>query len=208
MSLEHLQWRYATKKFDNNKKLNDEQLELLLDAIRLTPTSYGMQGFKVLIVENLELRKQLQEASRNQSQVTDASHFLVFCRNNTPIIHQVDSLIERIGTVRKLGKDKLEPYNELIKTTLGNLSQDALYAWLDKQCYIALGFLMDNAALLKIDVCPMEGFDKSAYDTILGLSSKGLASVIAAPIGFRAEDDPYLKLPKMRKCKEELFEKI
>ena len=203
--IEKLNWRYATKKFDASKKLTTEQLDALLTAIQYAPSSYGLQSFKVLVVEDAAIRAQLREAAHGQTQLTDASQVLVFASETKIDEALVKEYVGRIATTRGIPVEALADYEAMMTGTVNRLPDDVKVFWSSKQEYIALGFLLAAAAELSIDACPMEGFDAAKFDEILGLKEKGLTATVIAPIGYRAADDHYAPLAKVRKAKSDLF---
>ncbi len=203
--LEQLNWRYATKKFDTSKKLTTQQLDGLLTAIQLAPTSYGLQPFKVLVVSNPVVREQLKAAAYGQTQVSDASELLVFATYANYTEDHVDEYATNIIATRGVKPADIQGFVDTMKGTVNGLTQEQLQVWNTKQAYIALGFLLQTAALNGIDACPMEGFDAAKFDEILGLADKNLKAIVIAPIGFRAEDDTYQHYKKVRKAKDDLF---
>ena len=156
--IDKLQWRYATKKFDPSRKLSAEQLENLLTAIQLAPSSYGLQSYKVLVVENLQVRKQLRQAAYGQPQLTDASHVLVFASETVIDEALVVKYVENIAATREISREHLAEYEKIMTGTVDRLAEDQKITWSHKQIYIALGVLLTAAAELGIDACPMEGF--------------------------------------------------
>jgi nitroreductase len=204
--IEDLNWRYATKRFDSDKKLSTEQLDILKESIRLAASSYGLQAFKVLLVENPKIREDLMVAAFGQAPVVEASHLFVFCANTEVPEEEVDAYMQRISVTRSADKKSLEPFSNGIKTALGHKSREEIIAWTSKQTYIALGQLLHTCASLKVDALPMEGFDPKRFDEILGLRSKGLTATLACPVGFRHQDDSAQFKKKVRKSNEELFE--
>ena len=203
--LQQLYWRYATKKFDPAKKLNEEQLDILLSAIQLAPTSYGIQPFKILVISDAALREELKVAAYGQTQVTDASHLLVFATYANFTETHIDEFAANIVETRGITLEDISSYVNDMKGTVKNQTQEQLQVWNAKQAYIALGFLLQTAALQNIDACPMEGFNAAKFDEILGLSEKNLKSVVIATVGFRAEDDAFQFYKKVRKTKSDLF---
>ncbi|GAA4048906.1 NAD(P)H-dependent oxidoreductase [Flavobacterium chungnamense] len=198
-------WRYATKKFDATKKISSEDLASLKEAIRLTASSYGLQPYKVLIVENPDLRAQLQPVSWGQSQIVDASHLLVFANIINFGEKEIDATINNMATTRNLPIEALQGYGDFMKSKLVSLPEDVKNTWTSKQTYLALGNLMNAAAELKIDVTPMEGFEPEKYNEILGLDKLGLNASLVATIGYRHEEDATQHYAKVRKSEEELF---
>jgi nitroreductase len=203
--LDKLQRRYATKKFDPTKKLSAKQLDDLLSAVQLSPSSYGLQSYKVLVVEDAAIREQLREAAHGQAQLTEASQVIVFASETTIDEALVNKYVDNIAQVRSVGRHHLAAYESMMVGTVNRLSEDQKIAWSHKQAYIALGVLLTAAAEMGIDACPMEGFQPGKFDEILGLKEKGLTVSVIAPIGFKADDDDYSHLAKVRRPKEEMF---
>ncbi|GAA4270920.1 NAD(P)H-dependent oxidoreductase [Aquimarina gracilis] len=206
--LENLKWRYATKKFDATKKVSDTDLEKIKEAVSLSASSYGLQAYKVLIIEDPEIREKLKPASWGQSQITDASHLIVFCNYTQVGPEVIDGYLKLKATTQGLNFEDLKGYGDFMKTKIGALPDEAVKAWTAKQTYIGLGNLLAASAELKIDACPMEGFEPDEYDKILGLSEKGLSAAVIATIGYRSEEDATQGNKKVRKPIDQLFETI
>ena len=206
--IENQKWRYATKKFDATKKVTSEDFETLKNAIQLSSSSYGLQLYKVFIVENPEVRAQLQPVSWGQSQIVDASHLFVFANIIDVQDNHIDDYLENIVKTRGLNPEDVKGYGDFMKSKIISLSTAEKAIWTSKQTYLALGNLLNAAAELKIDVTPMEGFESEKYNEILGLDKLGLNATLVAPIGYRHEDDATQHLAKVRKPIEELFETI
>jgi nitroreductase len=206
--LENAKWRYATKKYDINKKVSEKDIDFLKEAINLTATSYGLQPFKVLIIENPEIRKKLQPVSWGQSQIVEASHLFVFVNIVNPGENEIDTYVQNIARIREVNPEKLKGFSNYIKGAVGKFSIEQKAIWTSKQTYLALGNLLNAAAELKIDVTPIEGFEPEKYDEILGLSIKGLHASLVAAVGYRSEEDGNQHLKKVRKPLEELFKVI
>ena len=204
--IEKLNWRYATKKFDSSYKLNESEIELVKSVIQLSPASYGLQPYKVLIVTNPEVREKLKEVSWNQPQITDSSALLVFVRNKIVDENEVDSFIENIVNTRGVQKQILEQYESMMKHAVSSQTDEQKGVWVEKQVYLALGNLLTSLSVIGVDSCPMEGFDKSKYDEILGLTDK--TTVVVCPIGKRDESDDYQHYKKVRKSTNDLLETI
>ena len=198
-------WRYATKKFDISKKISNENLELLLEATRLSASSYGLQPYHIYVITDEAIRAKLKPVSWGQSQVTDASHLFVFANQIDFKGELVDDYLQNVSETRNIPIDELKEYGEFAKSKLVDLSIQAKENWAAKQVYLALGNLMQAAAELKIDTCPMEGFDTEAYNKILGLNKKNLNATIVLPIGYRSAEDETQYYPKVRYSKEKLF---
>ena len=202
--IEKLNWRYATKKFDT-KKLSDEKLDILLESLRLSASSFGLQTWKFILVENTEIREKLVPASWGQQQVKDASHLLVFARPEKIDEKDVDVFITSIAEQRGVTTDSLAEYKAFISGFMSKMDEDQKAVWMSRQIYLALGNLLTVAAIEDVDTCPMEGFEPDKYDEILGLSEKGLKSVVVCPIGYRHADDKYSEIKKVRFSKEDIF---
>jgi nitroreductase len=203
--IEKLNWRYATKKFDATKKLSAQQLDELLTAVQLAPSSFGLQSYQILVVEDPAIREQLREAAYGQPQLTDASQVIVFASKTVIDEALVNKYVDNIAATRNIGREHLAEYEQTMVGTVNRLAEDQKITWSHKQAYIALGVLLTAAADLHIDACPMEGFQAGKFDEILGLKEKGLTTSVIAPVGFRAEDDHYSHLAKVRQSKEDLF---
>jgi nitroreductase/dihydropteridine reductase len=203
--IENLTWRVAVKSFDPTKKLTEEQLNQVLDATRLAPSSAGMQPYRILVVENPEIREKLREAAFGQAQLTQASHVIVFAAETVIDEAYVNKAIQLVATTREMGAEHLEGFRQNILNHVNSMSEEDKIAWAKKQAYIALGVLTAATADAHIDICPMEGFMAGKFDEILGLHALGLTTAVIAPIGFRADDDMLSKLAKVRRPKQELF---
>jgi nitroreductase len=206
--IKNLQWRYATKKFSTTKKVSENNLNKLKEAIQLSVSSYGLQLYKVLIIENSEIRAQLKPVSWDQSQITDSSHLFVFCNYTDAATEAIDAFIKQTAETRNLDLKQMNGYGDFIKLKLAEKSQEEKTSWLKSQTYLALGNLLNACAELKIDACPMEGFEPEAYNKILGLEQKGLNASVIAPIGYRHQEDHTIGQKKVRKSMELLFDTI
>lgn len=206
--IESLNWRYATKKFDPSRKVTSEDLKTLKEAIRLSASSYGLQPYEVLVIEDPEIRKQLKEASWGQTQITDASHLIVFANKTNVTAKDTEAYMNNISKTRNIPVENLSGFSDMINNTVISLPQEAKHTWTAKQTYIALGSLLAAAAELRIDACPMEGFDPEGYNRILGLDKKGLNASVIATIGYRAQEDDTQHYAKVRRPAEELFTTI
>jgi len=198
--IESLEWRYATKKFDQAKKVSDADLNEILEAGRLAPSSFGLQPWKFIVITNPELRKELKEVTWSQPQVCDASHLIVLAVRTDVNEAYIKNYVKKIAEVRKVPVENLKGYEEMMVGAIKGKSKDTInhiIDWSARQVYIALGFMLETAALKKIDACPMEGFDAEKYDEILGLKKDNLHAVVLMPVGHRA-DDPAAKMPKVR----------
>jgi nitroreductase len=207
-TIDNLHWRYATKQFDSTKKVSEQDLEILKEAVRLSATSYGLQLFKVLVVEDPEIRQKLLPASWGQKQIVDASHVLVLCNYNSISGEHIDHYLDLKSNIQNVQLEHIKGYGDFLKNTLLGMPEAQISQWTSKQVYIALANVMLAAAELKIDTCPMEGFDAAQYNEILGLNEKGLNAAVVVTVGYRAETDATANAPKVRKPIEELFETV
>lgn len=206
--LDKLNWRYATKVFDSSKKVSDKDLNMLLDAARLTASSYGLQPYHFFVIKNSDVRSKLRKASYNQSQITDASYLLVLANKSTFDESLVDNYIDNIIETRGVSKEDVEGYSQMMKGALLGLPDTQKKSWTSDQTYIALGNLMTIAAEMEIDTCPMEGFDKAQYNEILGLTNKDLNAAVVLAIGYRSDEDQTQNYPKVRYSKEQIITHI
>ena len=193
-----LRWRYATKQFDASRKIPQETWDAIEESLVLTPSSFGLQPWKFLVVNDPAVRAKLQPESWNQPQVTEASHFVVLAARTDLTKADIDTWITRMAESQDKQADDLAPLKGMIAGFAETMSCEARHAWNARQVYIALGQLMTSAAVLGIDTCPMEGISASAYDRILGLENSGYATAVACALGYRAGDDKYATAPKAR----------
>lgn len=203
--LDNLNWRYATKKFDATKKISAEDLNTLKEAVRLAASSYGLQPYKVVVVENPEIREQLKAAAYGQTQITDASQLFIFANDLNAGPESVAAYIKNISETRGVPVEALGGFADMMNGVISNLTQDAKNIWTAKQTYIALGTLLAAAAELKIDATPMEGFNPAAFNEILGFDKLGLNASVIATVGYRHDEDDAQHYKKVRKSNEELF---
>tara|TARA_R110002126_G_scaffold187187_2_gene335742 strand:+ start:734 stop:1366 length:633 start_codon:yes stop_codon:yes gene_type:complete len=206
--LDKLNWRYATKVFDSSKKVSKEDLNILLDAARLSASSYGLQPYHFFVIEDSEVRSKLRKASWNQSQITDASYLLVLANKPNFDESLVDNYIDNIIETRGVSKKDVEGYSQMMKGALLGLPDEQKKSWTSDQTYITLGNLMTIAAEMEIDTCPMEGFDEAEYNKILGLNDKNLNASVVLAIGYRADDDETQHYPKVRYSREQIITHI
>ena len=202
-----MEWRYATKQFDPSRKIDSETWVSLTDALVLSPSSYGLQPYKFIIVNDPALRTRLRAASWGQSQIEEASHLVVFAIKKDMGAAHIAHYVDRIAQVRRVARESLEGFEGMMVGSLVNNPKAAgIDNWAARQAYIALGNFMTSAALLGVDTCPLEGLDPAAYDTILGLEAEGYATVCACAAGYRSDEDKYANLPKVRFPESELIQ--
>ena len=207
-TLESLNWRYATKKFDANRTLTDVQVDQLLEAGNLAASSYGLQPYKLLVIKNQDLQDQLVAHSYNQRQVADASHVIVIAARTDVNADYISAYSDRVEKTRGLDAGTMNTYRDVMVGTIGKLSAEDLFQWSAKQTYIVLGTMMAAAAQMEIDTCPMEGFVPAKYDELLDLESKNLRSVLVLPVGYRAEDDAAQHQKKVRLPLDEIVVQV
>lgn len=196
---EQLNWRYATKQFDPARKVPADQWAALEESIRLAPSSYGVQPWAFIVVENPALREELKAASWGQPQITDASHMVVFAAKKDITEQDVDIYMQRTAEVRGVPVADLAGFRGMIAGSVVAGKDAAERAtWASRQTYIAMGFLLSSAALMGLDACPMEGISPADYDRILGLEEKGLSALAVVTLGYRSPEDKYASLPKVR----------
>ncbi|GGB80108.1 NAD(P)H-dependent oxidoreductase [Flavobacterium suaedae] len=205
--LESLKWRYATKKYDSQKKVSDKDIENLKSAIQLSVSSGGLQPYRVVVVKSQEMKEKLAEAAfgNNQNVFKDCSHLFIFANEINLGDNHVDKYMQNISETRNVERESLADFENMIKGSLKNRSEEENSHWAGKQSYIALGSLITAAAVAKIDTTPMEGFDPKGVDSILELDKKGLASAAIVAAGYRHSDDDFQSYAKVRKPEEELF---
>lgn len=206
--IQDLNWRYATKLFDSTKEVSEKDLETILEAFRLSASSFGLQPWKLFVVKNSEKKQALLEHSWFQKQVVDAPYHLIFARNDTDNETLVQEFIDDIAQTRNVTTESLEEYKQMMLGFLSRMSVEEKNIWANKQIYIALGSLMVVLAEMKIDSCAMEGINPAKYDEILGLTEKWFSTVVALPIGYRSADDKYADLAKVRFTIEKMTEII
>ena len=206
--LEALKWRYATKKFDPEKSLNNAQIDVLKKAFGLTATSFGLQPLKLLVISNKELQEQMVPLAYGQRQVADASHLLVICIKDDTNSSDINTYFNRVVEARGTGEEIIDPYRKQLIDMYGKMSTEDKQLSAKHQAYIALGNLLTVCAVEQIDACPMEGFLPEKVDTLLNLSEKSLKSVLLLPVGYRAKDDFMSSEKKVRKPLNELILEI
>jgi hypothetical protein len=202
-----LEWRYATKKFDADKKIAASDWKALEASLVLAPSSYGLQPWKFIVVENPELRAKLKPVSWNQTQITDASHLVVLASKEKITEEDVAAFMKLNADVRGMPIEMLEGYQSAIIGDLVKGPRSAMVdTWAQRQTYIAMGFIMEAAAMLKVDTCALEGLDPNAYDDILGLKGSGFKTVAAVALGYRHADDKYAHAKKVRFPSEQVVQ--
>ena len=199
MTVRQLEWRYSPKKFDPKKKLTEEQWKILEKALILTPSSYGLQPWKFVVITDQALKEKLKSVSWSQSQTVDCSHYVVMCAKEQMDEAWVQRYLDRMANVRGVAPDSLSKLKQVIigDVVTGARSKIAT-EWAARQLYIALGQLIAAAAIIGVDTCPMEGFQPDKYDEILDLKKEGFKTIVCCAVGYRHPDDPIGKLKKVR----------
>jgi nitroreductase len=194
-----LRWRYATQKFDPAKRIPEETWTALEEALVLTPSTFGLQPWKFVVVREPALRQQLSAAAWGQKQPIDCSHFVVFALRKGLDAAAVDHFVSRTAEVQGTTPEQLGRLRKVIVSATERAKQGGyLDTWMSRQVYIALGQFMASAALLGVDTCPMEGLEPSKYDELLGLGADGYGTLCACAAGYRSADDKYAAVPKVR----------
>lgn len=203
--IDTLHWRYATKRM-NGTKVPQVKINNILEAIRLSPSSYGLQPYTILVVDKEDLLKKIQPLAYNQPQIVEASHLLVFSAWTDISEGKIDEYFDQTAAERGLPPEALKDYKKMVTSRFVNSTADDVYNWSARQAYIALGTGLIAAANEKVDATPMEGFDPAGIDQLLGLNEKGLRSIALMAIGYRdAEKDFLSTAKKIRRKKEQLF---
>lgn len=196
--IQALEWRYATKQFDPAKRIDEPVVQRLLDVLRLSPSSFGLQPWRFLVISDPALRARLQPHAWNQSQITDASHLVVLCGRNSMDADYINSFIERTASERQIPAQSLDGYRQMMLSCLPMMQGEKGQAWMTHQVYLALGFLMSAAAAAGVDSCPMEGFSREDFDRELGLTGSEFGSRVLCALGYRSASDSYATAKKVR----------
>jgi nitroreductase len=207
--IEALNWRYAVKKFDSSKKLTAQQINRIKSALQLTPTSMGLQLMKFVMVESVEVKKQITPIAYNQPQIEEASHLMIMCRKTDVKPQDIDSFIAQAASINEMevSHKAMQDYDKSLRMSL-SIPEEQQKTWMDNQVYIALGNLMTVCAIEEVDACPMEGFDRKKLNEELGLNKQNLDAVIIFALGYRSEEDYRLQFKKVRRPMEDLFQTL
>jgi len=204
--LETLEWRYATKKYDPTKKVDQKDVDKIIEAARMAPSSSGLQPFRVILITDQQLKEQIVPIAWGQQNIAESSHLLVFAAWDKYTDERIDTTFDQMNAYRGLPLDTTDDYKNRLKAMFAALTEEQQAAHAAKQAYISFGMAIAQAAELKIDATPMEGFSNAELDQFLGLDSIGLKSVVLLPLGYRqAEEDWLLKLKKFRLPKHEFL---
>jgi len=204
--LETLEWRYATKKYDPTKKVDQKDVDKIIEAARMAPSSSGLQPFRVILIADQQLKEQIVPIAWGQQNIAESSHLLVFAAWDKYTDERIDTTFDQMNAYRGLPLDTTDDYKNRLKAMFAALTEEQQAAHAAKQAYISFGMAIAQAAELKIDATPMEGFSNAELDQFLGLDTIGLKSVVLLPLGYRqAEEDWLLKLKKFRLPKHEFL---
>lgn len=204
--IDKLQWRYATKKMDASKHVPEDKIDLILEAIRLTASSSGLQPYEVIVITNKDIRQKIRAAANDQSQVTDCSHLLVFAAWDNYTAERINAAFDMTESIRNFTSESGTAYRQMLLKVYPARDAETNFTHAAKQAYIGLGTALIAAAYEQVDCTPMEGFNPSAVDDILDLPAKGLRSVILLPLGYRNADEDWLvKLKKVRRAKDQFI---
>jgi nitroreductase len=206
--LNSLMWRYATKKFDSQQKLSSAETDILEEALRLAPNSFGIQLWKFYRVDDPAVRAAVKDAAYGQTQIADASHLYALASKVAPTEQDVIDFIESIKMTRGVTDESLAGYKKSLESAITGKPAADIAVWTAKQVYIALGFILDAAVQHHIDACPMEGFDPAKVSDIIGATKEGYAVQVLCPVGHRAADDGYATQKKVRYPKERIIKVI
>lgn len=202
---EAMHWRYATRVFDKERKVPEEDVRLLTEVLRLSPSSIGLQPWKFILVKDPQLRQRLRNSSLGQAQITDASHLFVLCSLNEMSTSYVDRMIAFEKETLGYPDTMLAAFRPHAIAYIEAMSREQLKEWMAEQTYIALGFLLSACAMLRIDACPMEAFDRGQADKLLQLDKYGVGSRTLVAIGYRSAGDRHAQDKKVRFPIEEVF---
>lgn len=209
MLIDRLNWRYATKKMNPDKAVPEDKVERILEAVRLAPTSSGLQQFEVIVVTNKEIREKIKAIAWNQEQVTDASHLIVFAAWDNYTAERINHMFDLVNDERGFRNEGWEAYRQMLLGTYPQRDAQTNFEHAARQAYVGLGIALTAAAFEEVDATPMEGFDPAALDEILDLRARGLRSVAIMPVGYRADEGDWLvNLKKVRRPVEQFISRV
>lgn len=207
--IQRLEWRYAAKKMNPAKAVPQEKVERILEAVRLAPTSSGLQPFEVIVITNSELREKIKPVAWGQGQITDCSHLLVFAAWDDYTAERINMMFDLTNEIRGVKNENWENYRNLLLSRYPPRGAEVNFQHAARQAYIGLGVALIAAACEEVDSTPIEGFDPNALDELLNLRSRGLRSVAMMPLGYREEDKDWLvNLKKVRRPREKFVTEI
>jgi len=203
--IDQLQWRYATKKFDSTRVVAADKIDRILEAVRLSASSSGLQPYELFVITNKELREQIKPVAMNQAQVTDCSHLIVFAAWDHYTAERINENFDRTETIRNLKTESGTAYRQMLLNLYPTRDPELNFTHTAKQAYIALGTALIAAAVEGVDATPMEGFNPQALDELLNLKEKGLRSAVILPLGYRKADEDWLASLKKVRTPSERF---
>ncbi|CAM5535793.1 MULTISPECIES: NAD(P)H-dependent oxidoreductase [Sphingobium] len=209
MLIDRLNWRYATKKMNPDKVVAEDKVERILEAVRLAPTSSGLQQFEVIVVTNKDIRAKIRAIAWDQAQVTDASHLVVFAAWDNYTADRINGMFDLVNDERGFRNEGWEAYRQMLLNTYPQRDAQTNFEHAARQAYVGLGIALTAAAFEEVDATPMEGFDPAALDEILDLRARGLRSVVMMPLGYRADEGDWLvNLKKVRRPAADFISRI
>jgi nitroreductase len=207
--IERLNWRYATKRFDANRKIPAETWSALEDALVLTPSSFGLQPWRFIVVTDQDVKNSLVPMSWNQTQPAECSHYVVFAAATKMTEAHINRYLSRMAEVRNVDVESLSAYRGMMMKSLVSPPEDFnITHWSSLQAYIALGNFMTSAAMLNVDTCPLEGIDREQYNAVFKLSEQGYTAAVACAAGYRGESDRHATAPKVRFIKDDVVQHV
>ena len=209
MLIDRLNWRYATKKMNPDKVVAEDKVERILEAVRLAPTSSGLQQFEVIVVTNKDIRAKIRAIAWDQAQVTDASHLVVFAAWDNYTADRINGMFDLVNDERGFRNEGWEAYRQMLLNTYPQRDAQTNFEHAARQAYVGLGIALTAAAFEEVDATPMEGFDPAALAEILDLRARGLRSVVMMPLGYRADEGDWLvNLKKVRRPAADFISRI
>jgi len=207
--IRQMEWRYATKQFDDTATIPQEQLDTIIEAMRLAPSSFGFQPWRFFVIESDAVKESLGNAApMNKSKIDGASHFLILARMKTVSQEYIDNYIELMRTTRGQSKEAVNGFHQMVSAKVASMSEAAQDAWTARQVYVALGSAISAAAMIGVDSCPMEGIDPEAFDKILGLEDSDYTTTVGLALGRRDESDAFATLQKIRFAKDDVVQVV
>ncbi len=199
-----LQWRYAVKQFDTTKTIDQTTLDSIISSLQLSPSSFGLQPWRFIVISKQELLEKLKAHSWDQPQITDCSHLVVLASQSSFDKQAIEDWVMTLSQERSKTLEELQFYKDMMYGFLEHKSPADFLSWSQHQAYLALGLLLTSTAALGVDSCPLEGIDPKAYDDVLDLKGSGFQTTVACALGYRSEQDPYMQEPKVRYSQDKL----
>lgn len=209
MLIDRLNWRYATKKMDPDKVVPEDKIDRIVEAVRLAPTSSGLQPFETIVVTNRAVREKIMAIGWDQAQIVDASHLLVFAAWDDYTPERIDAMFDLVNEERGFRNEGWEAYRQMLLATYPQRGAEVNFQHAARQAYIGVGIALTAAAFEEVDATPMEGFDPDRLDEILDLRGRGLRSVVIVPLGYRAQEGDWLQgLKKVRRPTDRFVSRV